>query len=325
MLTDIFSNFLISGIFIVLTTLALWWLSLRIKSFATVDVFWGAGIAVIAVFCLLAKLHMSGGRTFFWQMWSPYMVLLAALPVLLGLRVSLYMLWRNWGGGVDENYTNMQSRVNSGKWRFYVLRNVFLDQALAMLVVTAPIWVAMASTFFMQAPAFDPYALADGTRVQSASKMMSVPIGTLSIIGATVWLVGFLFEAIGDFQLARFMVRRYTLGEDVTGTVMDKGLWRYSRHPNYFGNALMWWGIWIVACQAPLGWVTIVSPVFMTLAMVKLTGAEVLEKSLSQRPDYAEYMERTPMFIPWFPKKPSRGNKNPEVAVVGSAAYYLNP
>jgi len=325
MLSDIFSNFLISAIFITLTTLVLWWMSLKIKSFATVDVFWGAGIVVIALLCLLAKLHLSSASGFFWKMWSPYMLLLAALPVLLGLRVSLYMLWRNWGGGIDENYTNMQAGVASEKWRFYVLRNVFLDQALAMLVVTAPIWVAMASTFFMQAPAADPYALADGTQVRSASTMMSVPIGTLSIIGAAVWLVGFLFETIGDWQLARFMIRRYTLGEEVTGTVMDKGLWRYSRHPNYFGNALMWWGIWIVACQAPLGWATIVAPLFMTLAMVKLTGAEVLEKTLSQRPDYAKYMERTSMFIPWLPKKAERFDKNPEDAVVGSAAYYLNP
>lgn len=329
MLTDIFTNFVISGGFIVIATLALWCISLKIKSFATVDVFWGAGIAVIAVLCLLAKLHLSGGSGFFWQMWSPYMLLLAALPIVLGLRVSLYMLWRNWGDGVDENYTGMQARVAPKKWRLYVLRNVYFDQALAMLVVTSPIWVAMALTFFMQAPAFEPYALADGTKVQSASTMISVPFGTLSIIGASVWLVGFLFEAIGDWQLARFMVRRYTFGaeagEEITGTIMDKGLWRYTRHPNYFGNALMWWGIWIVACQAPLGWVTIISPLFMTLAMVKLTGAEVLEKSLSQRPAYADYMQRTHMFLPWFPRKPDRVNKNPEHTVVGSAAYYFNP
>ncbi len=325
MLGDIFSNFLISGIFIVLASLALWWLSLRIKTFATVDIFWGAGIVVITVLCLLAKLHLSGTSRIFWQMWSPYMLLLAALPVLLGLRVSLYMLWRNWGAGVDENYLGMQAGVKPEKWRFYVLRNVFMDQALAMLVVTSPIWVAMASTFFMQAPEFAPYKLADGTMVRSAAKMVSVPIGMLSIIGASVWLIGFLFEAIGDWQLARFMVRRYKFGADVTGKVMDKGLWRYSRHPNYFGNALMWWGIWLIACQAPLGWATIISPLFMTLALVKLTGAEVLEKSLSQRPEYAEYMKRTSMFIPWFPKRPNRVNKNPENATIGSPAYYLNP
>ncbi len=120
--------------------------------------------------------------------------------------------------------------------------------------------------------------------------------------GAIIWIIGFLFETIGDWQLVEFKKKRAELGADITGKVMDKGLWKYTRHPNYFGNSLMWWGIWLVACQASWGWASIISPLFMTLALVKLTGAGHLERTLSQRPEYARYMKRTSMFIPWFPK-----------------------
>ncbi|MBL4871229.1 MAG: DUF1295 domain-containing protein, partial [Robiginitomaculum sp.] len=159
---------------------------------------------------------------------------------------------------------------------------VFVFQGLAMLSVATPLWVGLAN---------------------SNVSAFQTSIGSLAKIGAGLWVIGFLFETIGDWQLVQFKKRRAVLGPEITGKVMDKGLWKFTRHPNYFGNSAMWWGIWLVACQAPWGWASIVGPLFMTLALVKLTGAGHLERTLSQRPEYAEYMQRTSMFIPWFPKK----------------------
>ena len=223
---------------------------------------------------------------------TPYLLLLAALPILWSLRYTIYIIRRNWGHGEDRRYQAIRGNVSESGWPLYALRVVFLNQGLAMLLVAAPLWVAMA-TGGDQSPA-DPIIV--DIKYQAY-------IRHFSIIGTFIWLIGFLFEAVGDFQLSRFIARRKELGAEITGKVMDTGLWRYSRHPNYFGNVVMWWGIWLVACQAPWGWATIISPLFMTLALVKLTGAEHLERDMSKRPESKEYMKRTSMFIPLPPKK----------------------
>ena len=130
-----------------------------------------------------------------------------------------------------------------------------------------------------------------------------INIGLLSIIGATLWLIGFIFEALGDAQLSAFKKKH----ADFTGSyedkpVLDTGLWKYTRHPNYFGNACMWWGIWLVACQAPWGWATIFAPIIMTLLLTKVSGRDLLERQLKKRPAYRDYITRTSGFIPRSPK-----------------------
>jgi steroid 5-alpha reductase family enzyme len=130
-----------------------------------------------------------------------------------------------------------------------------------------------------------------------------VSIGALAILGALLWLIGFLFEAIGDWQLARFLKKNKGYdGPADDKPVMDKGLWKYTRHPNYFGNACMWWGIWLVACQAPWGWATIFAPIIMTLLLTKVSGRDLLERDMGRRKNYQDYIERTSGFFPMPPK-----------------------
>ena len=124
------------------------------------------------------------------------------------------------------------------------------------------------------------------------------PLGFLDAVGALVWVVGFGFEAIGDWQLAQFKA-----DPAQRGRVMDRGLWRYSRHPNYFGNACLWWGFFLIACAVPWGWLTFPAPLLMTWLLVRVSGVALTEKVMGARPGYAEYMARTSAFLPWPPRR----------------------
>ncbi|MBL4852921.1 MAG: DUF1295 domain-containing protein [Robiginitomaculum sp.] len=294
MINDIILNFAAASVFIAAAVLVLWLTALKIKDVSIIDMFWGAGFGFIALICLALS-----------EAVTPYLILLTALPVFWALRFTVYMVWRNWGHGEDKRYRVIRGNVSESRWPFYALRVVFFNQGLAMLVVAAPLWLAMAT-----AVPYDYELYADVINLPRTSLRHHIPyfyyIFGIAKIGTIIWLIGFLFEAIGDYQLARFLARRKKLGAGVTGEILDTGLWRYTRHPNYFGNALMWWGLWLVACQVPYGWLTIISPIFMTYALIKLTGVAVLEKTMlnnDRRTDYADYMRRTPSFIPWLPKK----------------------
>ena len=128
-------------------------------------------------------------------------------------------------------------------------------------------------------------------------------IGLLSILGALLWLIGFLFEAIGDWQLSKFMKKNKDYdGPKEDKPVLNTGLWKYTRHPNYFGNACMWWGIWLVACQAPWGWATIFAPIIMTILLTRVSGRDLLEREMKKRKAYRDYIERTSGFFPMPPK-----------------------
>jgi steroid 5-alpha reductase family enzyme len=117
--------------------------------------------------------------------------------------------------------------------------------------------------------------------------------------GAAVWLAGISFEAIGDFQLARFKA-----DPENSGKVMDRGLWRYTRHPNYFGDATLWWGYWIIAAGTPWGFVTIFAPALMTFMLVRVSGVALLERTIKRRrPGYEEYIHKTSAFFPLPPKR----------------------
>lgn len=127
---------------------------------------------------------------------------------------------------------------------------------------------------------------------------LAASLGLLDGLGVRVWAVGFFFEAAGDWQLARFKADPANKGK-----VMDRGVWRYTRHPNYFGDAAQWWGFFFIALAAG-GWLTVFSPLLMTFLLVRVSGKALLEKSLDQRPGYREYIARTSGFIPWFPRTP---------------------
>jgi steroid 5-alpha reductase family enzyme len=205
--------------------------------------------------------------------YPPRAWLVTALVTAWGVRLGGYLLWRNWGGGEDYRYQAMRRHYGARFW-LVSLVVVFGLQGVLMWVISLPVQLAVAST--------TPAAL-----------------GPFDALGTLLVLVGLGFESVGDWQLARFK------GDPANrGRVMDRGLWRYTRHPNYFGDAVVWWGLYAFALATghPL---TIVGPLVMTYLLTRLSGVPLLEKKLAKtRPGYADYIARTSSFIPWPPQPP---------------------
>jgi len=239
----------------------LWLVSLVLKNSSIVDIFWGTGF-VIANWVYFA-LSPDGFPLRRW--------LLGILVTIWGLRLSLYILRRNWGKPEDFRYQKW--REESGKrWWWKSLFQVFLLQGLLLWLISTPLLAAH----------------------RSASPAHLI---LLDIIGLLLWVVGFFFESAGDFQLSRFKANPTNKGK-----ILDSGVWRYTRHPNYFGDSAQWWGYYLIAAAAG-GWWTVFSPVLMTFLLLRVSGVALLEKTLETRPVYQEYAQKTSAFIPWFPRK----------------------
>jgi len=205
-------------------------------------------------------------------------LLLAALVTAWGLRLTLHLARRNLGKGEDYRYAAMRRR-HRDRWPLRSLVVVFWLQGILMWVVSLPVQVAMT----------DP---------------TPAGLGVLDWVGAGVWAVGLTFEAVGDQQLARFKADPANRGK-----VMDGGLWRYTRHPNYFGDFCVWWGIWLVALATCSAWWTAIGPAVMSVLLIRVSGAALLERSMTKRREgYADYVARTSAFFPW----PPRGGRAPE-------------
>jgi steroid 5-alpha reductase family enzyme len=221
------------------------------------------------------------GLTFVAIAWTAHLVgdgnsdlslLIAVLVTIWGVRLSSYIWWRH--DGEDKRYTEMRERQGAESFALKSLITVFLLQSAIAWVVSAPVQVA----------AVDP---------------TPTGLGALAWIGAAVTLFGIAFEAIADLQLSRFLAHKDETGK----SVMDQGLWRYSRHPNYFGNATLWFGIWLMALQSGSAWWTVIGPIVMTFFLLRVSGVALTEKNVKRsRPGYAEYIERTSAFIPRPPK-----------------------
>jgi steroid 5-alpha reductase family enzyme len=197
-------------------------------------------------------------------------VLLLALVTIWGLRLSLHVFLRNAGKGEDFRYARWREE-SGGHWWWHSLFKVNLLQGLILWIVAAPLTAA-------QLPAF------------------SGPLNLLDYLGAGLWAFGFFFEAVGDLQLKKFRS-----DPENKGKVLQRGVWRLTRHPNYFGDAAQWWGFFLIAAGAGAWW-TIVSPILMTYLLVRVSGMDLLEKTLKEKPGYQAYIEHTSAFIPWFPK-----------------------
>lgn len=277
---------------------ALWVVSVLVKDASLVDIFWGFGFLLVGAVCL----YLVPVKT-------PYLILLAALPIIWGLRLTLYLGKRNLGHGEDKRYTAMRKRaekkgMSEMAWRLRTLLTVYFGQGSLIMVVSAPVWVAMAVSAFLISDTYDVMSLS-GNEI-NVYEWAGPQIGIFAILGAILWLIGFLFEAIGDAQLAAFIKRNKDYdGQKDEKPVMDQGLWKYTRHPNYFGNACMWWGIWLVACQTPWGWATIFAPIIMTYLLTSVSGKSLLESDMNKRQKYREYAKRTSGFFPWPPKSQS--------------------
>ncbi|HET6876571.1 MAG TPA: DUF1295 domain-containing protein [Jatrophihabitans sp.] len=199
--------------------------------------------------------------------------LLLVLTVLWGLRLAVHIGRRSAGKPEDPRYEALLAKA-TGNPDLYALRVVYLTQGVIAFVVAGPVLVGM----------FEP-----------------APVWGLAWVGVAVWAVGVFFEAVGDHQLNRFRADPANRGR-----VLDTGLWRYTRHPNYFGDACVWWGIFLVAADALPGVATIFSPIIMTLLLTKGSGARILEKHMSKRNGWDDYAARTSMFFPLPPKKTVR-------------------
>ncbi len=193
------------------------------------------------------------------------------LASLWALRLSLFITWRNWGHGEERRYQEIRARNQPG-FRFKSLYLVFALQAVLAWIVSAPFLAA------------------------TIANAANAPLTLLDAAGLALAAFGFGFEAVADAQLARFKADPAQRGQ-----VMDRGLWRYTRHPNYFGEACVWWGLWLVVV-AGAGWSgvwSIVSPLLMTVLLLRVSGVSLLEKDISERrPAYRAYIARTNAFVP---------------------------
>jgi steroid 5-alpha reductase family enzyme len=201
-------------------------------------------------------------------------LLISILVTVWGLRLSLHILMRNWGKPEDFRYQEWRKETGA-EWWWKSFFKVFFLQGIILWIIATPLVAAQISATPGQ------FILLDYTAIP-------------------VWFVGFFFEAVGDWQLAHFKMNPANKGK-----VLNAGVWRYTRHPNYFGDATQWWAYYLVALAAG-GWWTIFGPVIMTALLVRVSGVALLEKTLKEtKPAYKEYIETTSAFIPWFPRKRS--------------------
>ncbi|WP_343061540.1 DUF1295 domain-containing protein [Nocardioides luti] len=229
---------------------------------AVVDIAWGLGFVAIAATTALAANEGAARR---------WVVL--ALVVLWGFRLAWHIRRRAVGHGEDPRYEELLGGRLSEVGLGVAVRKVFLVQGFALWLISLPVQVGAA---------------------------LEVRWWPLVVVGSVVWLVGIVFESVGDAQLAAYKA------DPDRGPVMDRGLWGWTRHPNYFGDACVWWGIWLAGGLAS-GWLpgllTLVAPIAMTYFLVFATGARLLERTMMQRDGYPEYARRTSMFFPLPPRR----------------------
>ncbi len=241
----------------------------RLGRLSVVDVTWGAGFGLITVVGWLAS---TGSPASDWRR-----LLIVILTVLWGGRLAVHIGLRQRGAPEDPRYTELMSK-RQGHPKLAALRSVFLLQAVAAWFISLPLQFGLVSSGSIGG--FRP----------------------LLWLGLLSWAIGILFESIGDSQLERFKADPVNKGK-----VMDRGLWRYTRHPNYFGDAAVWWGLFLICADAGWPWLTVLSPLLMTWFLAAKTGKPLMERQLSKsRPGYADYVSRTSGFIPFPPRRSPR-------------------
>ena len=201
---------------------------------------------------------------------STQQALVTIIVTLWGLRLSIHIFLRNHGKPEDFRYA--QWRKEQGpRWWWISLFKVFLLQGILMSIIASPLLA-----------------------VQTVANVSSLIV--VNVVGLVIWGIGFFFEAVSDYQLAQFKSDAQHQGK-----LLTSGLWRYSRHPNYFGDTMQWWGFYLLAAASGYWW-TIFSPVIMTLLLLRVSGVTLLEKTMKTRPGYEEYIRTTNAFIPWIPR-----------------------
>ena len=253
-----------NALVLVATFITAWLICLKLRDVTPIDSLWAIGMVVLA---LATCLHTDGDPT--------RKALLLGLSAIWGLRLGGYLLWRWRDHGPDRRYATMLGKAQEAKgWGFAKasLLLVFATQAPLLFIVCLP--------------------------VQLGQVDAGPQVGVLGIIGAVIAVIGIAFETIGDAQLTRF--RRDPAN---AGQVMDRGLWRYTRHPNYFGDACAWWGLYLIAAETPTGLWALPGPLLLTWTLMKWSGVPTTEGRMKRKkPGYEDYVRRTSGFVPWWPK-----------------------
>ncbi len=234
---------------------ALWLLSVALKDSSIIDIFWGTGFVIVVWFYQLSS-GLSDARS----------LVFCSIVTIWGLRLSIHLAARNIGKGEDYRYKEW--RKESGKnWWWVSFFRVFLLQGVLLWLISSLYAPALSSEFS--------------------------ELQLLDYIGICIWAIGFIFEAVGDWQLTRFKKNPANKGK-----VLQTGLWSRTRHPNYFGDAMQWWGYFLFACTNEQ-YLYAFSPILMTFLLMQVSGVTLLEKKLTEtKPQYADYIRRVPAFFP---------------------------
>lgn len=229
------------------------------KNNSIVDIAWGIGFVLIALYSFLSN------RIFYSRQ-----VLVTILTLLWGLRLSCHIFLRSRNKAEDPRYAQWRKEWGN----FFIIRSylqIFMLQGVVMFIIALPIMVI---------------------------NLYSGPgLNLIDFLGMSLWMVGFFFEAIGDFQLQRFLKKASSKGK-----IMKYGLWAYTRHPNYFGEVTLWWGMYLLALSVPYGWLTFVSPLTISYLLLYVSGIPMLERQFANNEEFQQYKKETSPFFPWFKK-----------------------
>jgi steroid 5-alpha reductase family enzyme len=245
--------------------IGLWLINLRTRDPSFIDSWWALGMVVIA----LTSFVLTGGG-------DPHRIALTVLCAAWGLRLGIYLLWRWRRHGPDRRYATMMGKAQSERGWSYAKASfllVFALQAPLQFVVSLPVQLGQLSP--------------------------RGPLGPMALMGVALAVIGIAFESLGDWQLVRFKADAANAGK-----VLDTGLWRYTRHPNYFGDACLWWGLYLIAAESPIGLWSLPAPLLLTFLLTRWSGVPTVEGRMRRkRPDYEAYVARTSSFIPLPPRK----------------------
>jgi len=233
-----------------------------LKNNSIVDIGWGIGFVIVAFYILFVK-----------GFYDAASVITVLLISIWGLRLFYYVLKRNMGKPEDFRYVNFRRKWGSKFPALKAYLQVYFLQSVFMYIISLSILVILSDEYKKNFLLF-------------------------ASIGIAVWIIGFIFEAVGDMQLKNFKE-----GGKNKGKIMKTGLWKYTRHPNYFGEATMWWGIFIISFTAKHWYIALISPVILTYLLLFVSGVPMLEKKYSDNVEFIEYKKVTSKFIPWFKKK----------------------
>ncbi len=230
------------------------------KDNSVIDIFYGLGYVVLIWAGLLLL-----------NEYPPRKIIITLLVTLWGFRLAIYVMIRNWGKPEDYRYQAIRERMGDKVILKSFLR-IYMFQGLIILLVGFP---------------------------ELFANVSSHPVlNWLDFLGLGLWIVGFYFEAIGDYQLRKFLKN-----PENKGKIMDQGLWKYTQHPNYFGEVLMWWSLFLIVVNVEYGIFMIFGPIIINYMIIKVSGVRLLNKRFEKDDKYADYRRRTSAFIPWFPKK----------------------